>query len=126
MTALRNLAILFVFAVHVLAPLAMPPAAAAQGVEFGKVVVQNDYNARVTVRLYHADALDQVFGSWTLDPNESGVLQIDGKEFTIGGDWLVRVQFANGAPSDRRLVYKVGTHGRGMWTIYASDVYGDK
>jgi hypothetical protein len=121
--ALRNLTVVACLAAS---SLAAPATASAEEIEFGKVRFKNDYRCTVTVRLYHADDLDRVFATWQFRPNCTAVLTLNGEAFTIGGDWLIKVEFSNGASSPRRLVYKVGSNANRTWTVYASDVYEGK
>jgi hypothetical protein len=65
MQTFRSLMHLAALAALCLGTLASPPSAVAQDTQFGKVIGDNNYDGWVTVRLYHADALDRVFGSWT-------------------------------------------------------------
>ena len=95
-------------------------------VDFGTVVIRNDYgDGEVTVRLYHADALDRVFGSWKIGGNQTTTLQLDGEDITIGGDWLVDIVFGNGVTGKRHLVAKVGSHQGNQWRINATAIYKD-
>jgi hypothetical protein len=112
-----------------LALLAVPLAAArpalAGEIQFGEVCFKNDYPCKVTVRLYHADDLDRVFSSWEFRSRQKAMLTLKGDTFTIGGDWLIKVEFHDGSASSRRLVYKVGTCVHRTWIINASQVCGD-
>jgi hypothetical protein len=120
MKTIRSLAILATLGAALLATV---PAAQAQEIEFGTVRFTNDYSGSVTVRLYHADALDRVFATWYFASEETARLTLNDEAFTIGGDWIVEIRFGNGVTSQRRLVYKVGSHTRSVWNIRATDVY---
>ena len=111
----------FALAVALLAAVPSHAPAAAR-VDIGPVVVRNDYSGWVTVRLYHADAVDRVFATWRFCPNEISTLALNGEVFNIGGDWLIDVRFDNGVRSHRRLVWKAGRFD-GRWHIDLTDVY---
>lgn len=59
------------------------------------IVVHNDYNARVKIHLYHADALDRRFATWWFDKDERSRLDFDGKDLNISNDWGIQVEFEN-------------------------------
>jgi eukaryotic-like serine/threonine-protein kinase len=91
-------------------------------IKFGKIIVDNNHDHNVTFRLYHANRLDVVFATWNLSPNTTEVLHVDGKEFAIGGDWLIQVQFMEELKSQLQLVYKVGTYSDGAWRLKSLEV----
>jgi hypothetical protein len=96
-------------------------------VEAGPVEICKNYgNAEITVRLYHADALDQVFGTWKIGGNQTAQLQFEGKDVVLGGDWIIDIVFGNGVTSSRNLVMRVGTYQGGKWKIVASHIFDGK
>jgi serine/threonine protein kinase len=94
-------------------------------IKFGVIVVDNNSNQEVVVRLYHPDRLDRVWGTWRLASNQKEALghRDDGGEFTIGGDWLIDFENKQ-VKSPPRLVYKVGIHSNDTWVVKVRDVIG--
>jgi hypothetical protein len=75
-----------------------------------------------TIRLYSADAIGNVFAAWHISANQTIMLQLNGQNINIGGDWIIDVVFGNGVTSKRHLVWKVGTFQGGKWICPATSI----
>jgi hypothetical protein len=93
--------------------------AASTAFPFGPIVIDNDYAVPVLIHLYHADALDRRFATYTVRPGRV-TLALHGASFNIGADWGVQIQFGNRALSRMQRVCNVASFQDGRWVVTAS------
>lgn len=92
------------------------------------LMVHNDFtpgaNGRVTLELWHPDALARDFGHWPID---GGALVAatgwDGKPLVVGLDWGARVIFGNGVKSEVRMLRDVAAVAGGKIVVKATDIH---
>jgi hypothetical protein len=94
----------------------------------GNILINNDYgpnpqDGSVSIRLYHSDAPDRIFSTWSFAGGESANLAVGGQTITIGGDWGIQVVFGNGVTSCILPVADVGRFENGRFIVLATDIY---
>jgi hypothetical protein len=102
--------------------LAGPEPVRADGILTGSIAIENDYRGDVAIRLYHAQALDRIFGTWQLKGSTTSHLDFANEPLVIGGDWELDIKFGNGVTSVKRVVNEIGDHKDGRWTVRASRI----
>ncbi len=94
----------------------------------GNILINNNYgpdpqNGSVSIRLYHSDAPDRIFSTWSFVGGESSNLATEGQRIAIGGDWGIQVVFGNGVTSCILPVADVGRFENGKFIVLATDIY---
>lgn len=92
-------------------------------IDTGSIEIQNNFSGDVTIRLYHANAIDTVFAAWHIGANQTTFLQLNSQNVIIGGDWIVDIVFGNGVTSKRHLVWKVGTYQSSAWICTGTSIW---
>ena len=70
-----------------------------------QIIIMDDYQGTLTVRLYHPDAPDRIFNNWIFNEgDELYLVDNDSEYISIGSDWGIQVVFGNGVSSDINFV----------------------
>lgn len=92
--------------------------------QFGGIAVKNDYGAWVNIHLFHPQAANRIFETYKFDGRQHSMLSgKDKRNITIGGDWLIQVEFGNGVKSPVRRVQSIGTFQSGTWQVVATRIF---
>jgi len=73
-----------------------------------ELVVHNDYGEPIKIDLFHPQAINRVFATWSLDGSEKTRFDLSGEPVRVQSDWGIRVRFRNGARSDVMRLLEVG------------------
>lgn len=86
--------------------------------QFGHIVVRNDIHTEVAVLLYQPSHPQQVFHTWKLEPGRRHHnLDVNHESITIGGAWMIQVDFQNGHLTKTIPVHRVGRFQGGRWVV---------
>ena len=99
-----------------------------RNVPVGNILINNNYGpdpqaGSVSIRLYHSDAPDRIFSTWSFASGESVSLATQGSRITIGGDWGIQIVFGNGVTSCIYPVADVGRFENGRYVVTATNIY---
>lgn len=94
----------------------------------GNLFIMNNYgpdpqSGSVSIRLYHSDAPNRVFGTYNFAGNQSAEIYSGNKKLVLGGDWGIQIVFGNGVTSCISPIADIGSFDNGRYVIYATDIY---
>ncbi|MFO0943884.1 MAG: hypothetical protein U0930_24370 [Pirellulales bacterium] len=89
----------------------------------GRLTIANNYDALVTVRLYHPQGGGNVFGSKQLQPLQRLTWADEGGVVFLGSDWPIDIVFGNGVIGQRRLVGGIADFDGQEFEIVASRIF---
>lgn len=81
----------------------------------GRIEIVNDSDQFVEVKLFHPDGDEKVFASWSVDPEQSMFLTMDGQPITIGADWGIQISSSCIMP-----VGNAGQYSEGRYRVSSS------
>lgn len=99
-----------------------------RNVPIGTILINNNYgpnpqSGSVSIRLYHSDATNRIFSTWSFAGGQSAELADNNGRVVIGGDWGVQIVFGNGVTSCIVPVADVGRFENGRYVVLATDIY---
>jgi hypothetical protein len=99
-----------------------------RNVSIGNILINNNYGpdpqaGAVSIRLYHPDAPDRIFSTWSFAGGESANLATQGQRINIGGDWGIQIVFGNGVTSCIYPVADVGRFENVGHVVTATNIY---
>jgi hypothetical protein len=87
-----------------------------------RILIQNNYNAAVDIRLYHPQNPGGIWNTWRISANLSAILAVNNQQVTIGSDWHIQVVFDNGVVSTRRPVAEIAFLDANMFQVAATRI----